>query len=396
MPTYARADLAFARGEGAWIWTTDGRKFLDLVSGIAVNALGHCHPALVAAVKAQAEKLWHCSNLYRIPEQEKLCQRLVETSFADAAFICNSGAEALEGAIKACRKYHYETGNPQKTTIITVEGAFHGRTLATIAAGRQAKHLKGFDPVTPGFVQVPFGNLNALRNAITSEVGGILFEPVQGEGGIRAGSEDYLRGLRAACDEFGLLLIFDEVQCGNGRTGKLWAYEWAGVAPDIMATAKGLGGGFPIGAWLATERVAKHMSAGTHGSTFGGNPLACAVANAVYDVILAPGFLERVQESGKAMKAALQGVVARNGDIFAEVRGSGLMLGLACNPPNGDLYAIGHECELLTVPAGDNVLRILPPLTVGKAEIEAAVERLEKVAATARARIQAAAKGAAQ
>ena len=294
LPTYSRADVAFERGEGPYIYSTSGERFLDFGGGIAVNVLGHAHPHLVAALTAQAAKLWHTSNLYRIPGQERLAERLVAATFADTVFFGNSGAEAVECSIKMARKYHAARGEPQRYRLITVEGAFHGRTLATIAAGGQKKYLEGFGPKVEGFDQVPFGDHEALIQAIGPETAGILIEPIQGEGGIRPFGWDYLRTLRALCDEQGLLLVLDEIQTGFGRTGKLFAHEWAGIAPDIMAIAKGLGGGFPVGACLATEKAAAGMTSGTHGSTFGGNPLAMAVGNAVLDVVLAPGFLDHV------------------------------------------------------------------------------------------------------
>ncbi|CAA6605358.1 Acetylornithine aminotransferase [Rhodospirillaceae bacterium LM-1] len=384
MPTYARADLAFERGEGCWLESVDGRRYLDFGSGVAVNALGHTHPRLVAALTAQAQKLWHCSNLYRVPGQERVAARLVEASFADTAFFCNSGAEAMECAIKMVRKYHDASGTPERYRCITVEGAFHGRTLATIAAGGQEKHLKGFDPVVDGFDQVPFGNMNALRAAITGQTAAIIVEPVQGEGGIRPAETDYLKKLRLAADEFGLLLVFDEVQCGMGRTGSLFAYQQAGVAPDIMALAKGLGGGFPIGACLASERAAQGMTAGTHGSTFGGNPLAMAVAETVLDVMLEPGFLQEVARKGALLHDRLCLLVERHPSSLLSARGLGLMQGLVCKRPNGDIAEACYAQGLLTVLAGDNVLRILPPLIVtdeeileGSAKLEAAIAALE-------------------
>lgn len=384
MPTYARADLAFVQGEGCWLVSADGRRFLDFGSGVAVNALGHAHPKLVAALTEQAGKLWHCSNLYRVPGQEKLAERLVANSFADTAFFCNSGAEAMECALKMVRKYHDAVGTPERYRCITIEGAFHGRTLATIAAGGQEKHLKGFDPVVDGFDQVPFGNMNALRAAITAQTAAIVVEPVQGEGGIRPSEHDYLKRLRQTADEFGLLLVFDEVQTGMGRTGTLFAYEQAGVAPDVMALAKGLGGGFPVGACLATERAAQGMTAGTHGSTFGGNPLAMAVANTVMDVMLEPGFLAEVGRKGRLLRAALEDVVKRHPDSLAAVRGEGLLLGVVCKKPNTEIVNAGFDQGLLTVVAGDNVVRVLPPLIVsdgeireGCAKLEAAVSALE-------------------
>ncbi|MEW5728264.1 MAG: aspartate aminotransferase family protein [Pseudomonadota bacterium] len=370
MPTYARADIAFEKGEGAYLWAADGRRFLDFGSGVAVTSLGHCHPHLVAALQKQAATLWHTSNLYRVPGQERVAARLVEHSFADTVFFCNSGAEANEAAIKMARKYHHESGRPERFEIICATGAFHGRTLATIAAGGQEKHLKGFDPVTPGFVHVPYGNLNMLRDAITARTAAILVEPVQGEGGIFVGDPDYLRRLRATADEFGLLLIFDEVQTGMGRTGPLFAHQHSGVAPDIMPLAKGLGGGFPVGACLATAEAAKGMTAGSHGSTFGGNPLAMAAAEAVLEVMTAPGFLERAEAMAARLREGVEAVCAAHPAVIEEVRGLGMMLGLKCRIPNTELQARLTANGLLTVGAGDNVIRLLPPLIIGETEIE--------------------------
>ncbi|WP_086465993.1 aspartate aminotransferase family protein [Oceanibaculum nanhaiense] len=380
MPTYNRLDLSFTHGKGAHLFATDGRRYLDFAAGIAVNSLGHCHPHLVKALQAQAEKLWHVSNLYRVPEQEKLAQRLVDSTFADTVFFGNSGAEAMECAIKVARKYHSANGQPERTRIIAVEGAFHGRTLTTLAAAGNKKYLDGFGPVAGGFDHVPFGNMNELRNAITPETGAIIVEPVQGEGGVRPAALDYLRQLRAVADEYGLLLIFDEVQCGVGRTGKLFAHEWAGVAPDIMGVAKGIGGGFPMGACLANEKAAKGMTYGTHGSTFGGNPLAMAVGNAVMDVVNDPAFLAQVDRVGRDFWTRLEGLVASHPTVFAQVRGAGLMLGLKCVMPNGDVQTAFREQGLLTVGAADNVVRLLPPLTIGDAEVSEAMGMMEKAA----------------
>ena len=380
MPTYDRRDIAFERGEGAYLFASDGRRYLDFCSGIAVTALGHAHPHLVATLKGQAEKLWHVSNLFRIPEGERLAQRLVDNSFADTVFFCNSGAEAMEGGIKLVRKYHDTTGNPHRFRIITCTQAFHGRTLTTLAAAGNEKYLKGFEPAMPGFDQVPFGNLNVLRDTITDETAAILVEPVQGEGGVRAADIEYLRGLRAVCDEFGLLLFFDEVQCGMGRTGKLFAHEWAGIKPDVVATAKGLGGGFPVGALLATEKAAVGMTFGTHGSTFGGNPMAMAVANAVLDVLLAPGFLERVQEMAALLHRRLATLVATHPKIFAEVRGRGLLAGLRCEIDNGKVINALFRHGLVVVGAADNVIRLLPPLIVDENQIEEAIGKLDAAA----------------
>lgn len=381
MPVFNRIDIAFDRGEGAYLFATDGRRFLDFASGVAVTALGHAHPKLVATIQAAAQKPWHLANLYNIPEQSQLADRLVALSFADYAFFVNSGAEALELSIKVARKYQYENGHPEKNRIITIEGAFHGRTLATLAAGGQEKYLKGFDPRIDGFDQVPWGNMNELRNAVTAQTGAILIEPIQGEGGIRAADADYLNAIRAVCDEFGLLLIYDEVQCGVGRTGKMFAYEWSGVAPDIMALAKGLGGGFPVGACLTSAKAASGMSVGSHGSTFGGNPLAMAVAGAVIDEIAKPGFLDNVQTMAKRLHDGLADLVARYPAIYSELRGSGLMLGLKCGPVNGEVMTKLREQGLLTVAAGDNVVRLLPPLIIGSAEVDLALSILETVAA---------------
>lgn len=378
MPTYARADVAFERGEGAILWSTDGRRFLDFGAGVAVTALGHCHPHLVKALQEQAGKLWHTSNLYRVAGQEKVAAKLVEHTFADTVFFCNSGAEANECAIKMARKYHYEGGDKGRNEIICATGAFHGRTLATVAAGGQEKHMKGFDPAMPGFVHVPYGNLNALRAAITPQTAAILVEPVQGEGGIFVGEPDYLKRLRATADEFGLLLIYDEVQTGMGRTGALFAYEHTGAAPDIMAVAKGLGGGFPVGACLATEKAARGMTAGAHGSTFGGNPLAMAAADAVLDVMLAPGFMDEVAHWGGVLRAKLADLPERFPAAIEEVRGMGMMIGLKCRVPNTTLQAKLLANGLLTVGAGDNVLRLLPPLIIREQEIEEALAILTR------------------
>lgn len=380
MPTYARADVVFERGEGPYLYATDGRRFLDFAAGVAVTALGHAHPTLIKALTEQAHKVWHTSNLFRVAGQESLAKRLTEVTFADTVFFTNSGAEAWECGAKTIRKYHYENGNPQKTRIITFEQAFHGRTLASISAAKQEKLVKGFGPLLDGFDQVAFGNLNELRNAVTPETGGICVEPIQGEGGIRTGSVEFLRGLREVCDEFGLLLFFDEIQTGMGRTGKLFAHEWAGITPDVMAVAKGIGGGFPLGACLATERAASGMTAGTHGSTYGGNPLATAVGNAVLDIMLEPGFLEGVRRISAVLQGRLKELIAKHPSMFLELRGQGLLLGLKVAPPVGDVVAKLRDNGLLTVPAGDNVVRLLPPLIIGEAEVNEAVAILDKTA----------------
>jgi len=378
MPTYARVDLSFDRGDGAYLYATDGRRYLDFASGIAVTCLGHNHPHLVRALTEQAGKVWHVSNLWRIPEGERLAERLIGRTFAETVFFANSGAEANECAIKLVRKYHDETGNPNRFRIITCEAAFHGRTLTTIAATGGAKYLKGFDPIPQGFDQVAFGNLNELRAAVTDDTAAILVEPVQGEGGIRPAALDYLRGLRKVADEYGLLLVFDEIQCGVGRTGKLFAYEWAGVEPDVMTVAKGIGGGFPMGACLATGKAAIGMTPGTHGSTFGGNPLAMAVGNAVLDVVLGDGFLDGVDATARALWDRLADIVARHPKVLAEVRGAGLMLGLRCVVPAGDFGTRLRENGMITVGAGENVVRLLPPLIIGAREVDEAAEIIEK------------------
>ncbi len=380
MPTYNRADLAFDRGEGAYLFSTDGRRYLDFAAGIAVNSLGHSHPHLVKALEEQGRKLWHVSNLYRIPEGERLAERLCGASFADKVFFGNSGAEAIECGIKICRKYHDDTGNPNRWKIIGANGAFHGRTLTALAAAGNPKYLAGFAPDVPGFVHVAFNNLNELRAAIDDETAAILVEPIQGEGGIRAGSRDYIKALREICDEYGLLLFFDEVQCGMGRTGKLFAHEWAGITPDVLATAKGIGGGFPLGACLATDKASAGMTAGTHGSTYGGNPLAMAIGNAVLDVMLAPGFLEGVERTGRKLKAKLEELVRRHPKVFVEVRGEGLIQGLRCDPPAGEIQVALRNAGLLTVTAAENVIRIVPPLIIGEQEIAEAAAIIDKVA----------------
>lgn len=379
MPTYARIDIMFDHGEGPYLFATNGERYLDFAAGIAVCSLGHSHPALVKALTDQAQKLWHVSNLYRIPGQERAAELLVANTFADTVFFSNSGAEAIECGIKMIRRYHSDQGHPEKFRVITVEGGFHGRTLATIAAGRQEKHLAGFAPMVDGFDQVPFGNLNELRNAISPETAGILVEPIQGEGGIRAADLDYLRQLRATADEFGLLLMFDEVQTGVGRTGKLFAHEHAGVTPDVMAAAKGLGGGFPIGACLATEKAATAMSAGSHGSTFGGNPLAVAVAEAVLTTILADGFLDRIKPISDHLWDGLLTLQKRHPTVIHDVRGAGLMLGIKVSDVPG-MVATLRDHHMLTVPAGDSVVRLLPPLIIDKSHADEALAAIDTAA----------------
>jgi acetylornithine/N-succinyldiaminopimelate aminotransferase len=379
LPTYNRAPLSFARGEGSWLIEADGRRFLDLGAGIAVNALGHAHPALVAALAEQASKLWHVSNLYRIPEQEALAEALVEATFADTVFFTNSGTEAAELAIKMARKYWAEAGAP-RTKIVAFEGAFHGRSTGAIAAAGSEKMTKGFGPLMPGFVHLPWGDHDALKAAVGPDAAAVLIEPIQGEGGIRALPDQCLKGLRALCDETGALLILDEVQCGMGRTGRLFAHEWAGIAPDIMMVAKGIGGGFPLGAVLATEKAARGMKAGTHGSTYGGNPLACAVGLAVMKIVSDPVFLAEVNRKAALFRQKLEGLVAAHPSVFEGVRGQGLMLGLKCRAANTDIVKAGYAAEVLTVPAADNVIRLLPPLTLADADIAEALARLNRAA----------------
>lgn len=378
--TFARAPLSFDRGEGVWLITQDGQRYLDFAGGIAVNSLGHGHPALVAALTEQVGKLWHTSNLYEIPEQTRLAERLVVATFADKVFFTNSGAEALECAIKTARRHHYAAGRTERFRIITFEGAFHGRTLATIAAGGQKKYLEGFGPKVEGFDQVPFGDMEALERAITSETAAILIEPVQGEGGIREVPAQTLKHLRELCDRNGLLLIFDEVQTGVGRTGKLFAHEWSGVTPDLMAIAKGIGGGFPVGACLATADAASGMTAGVHGTTFGGNQLAMAVGNAVLDVVLEEGFLEEVARKALLMKQGLAAISDEFPQVIEEIRGTGLMLGVKCKVENSKVNAALRDQHLLAVPAGDNVVRLLPPLTISDEEIREGLGRIRAAA----------------
>ncbi len=380
LPTYNRAPFAFERGEGSWLETTDGRRFLDLGAGIGVNALGHAHPALVAALTEQAGKLWHVSNLYEIPQQKALADRLVEATFADTVFFTNSGTEALELAVKMVRKHFYEAGQPERTEIITFAGSFHGRSTGAIAAAGSEKMVKGFGPLMPGFVHVGFGDHDALYAAINDRTAAILIEPIQGEGGIRVVPDQCLKGLRDICDQHGLLLVFDEVQCGMGRTGKLFAHEWAGISPDIMMVAKGIGGGFPLGAVLATEAAAAAMVAGSHGSTYGGNPLGCAVGAKVMEIVADPAFLDAVSRKASAFRQRLEGLVAAHPEVFEGVRGNGLMLGLVCKALNTDVVKAGYDHAVLTVPAADNVVRLLPALTISDADLADAVARLDAAA----------------
>lgn len=380
LPTYNRAPLHFVKGEGCWLFEKDGRRFLDLGSGIAVNALGHAHPALVSALTEQANTLWHVSNLYEIPQQQALADKLVETTFADTVFFTNSGTESCELAVKMARKYWYEQGHPEKTGILTFEGCFHGRSSAAIAASGSEKMVKGFGPVLDGFTTLGWGDHDALQAAIDDNTGAILIEPVQGEGGIRNLPDQCLKGLRDLCDEKGLLLILDEVQCGVGRTGRLFAHEWAGIEPDIMMVAKGIGGGFPLGAVLATEAAAGGMVAGTHGSTYGGNPLGCAVGKAVLDIVSDPAFLDGVRARAGLLRQKLEGLVAAHPEVFEGVRGSGMMLGLKCKPAAAEVVKAGYAAEVITVPAADNIVRLLPPLNITEDEIQQAFIRLDAAA----------------
>ncbi len=380
LPTYTRAPLSFVRGEGSWLVAGDGSRYLDLGAGIAVNALGHAHPALVAALGAQAAQLWHVSNLYSIPQQEKLAAMLVEHTFADTVFFTNSGTETAELAIKMARKYWYDQGQPERTGIVTFEGAFHGRSTGAIAAAGSEKMTKGFGPLMPGFRVLPFGDHDALRAAVTDRTAAVMLEPIQGEGGIRVLPDACLRGLRDLCDATGALMILDEVQCGMGRTGRLFAHEWAGITPDIMMVAKGIGGGFPLGAVLATQRAASGMVAGTHGSTYGGNPLGCAVGAAVVGIIADPAFLAEVARKGALFRQKLEGLVAAHPTVFEGVRGRGLMLGLKCRIAPADVVKAGYAQHVLTVPAADNVLRLLPALNIPDEDLAEAVARLDRAA----------------
>jgi acetylornithine/N-succinyldiaminopimelate aminotransferase len=378
LPAYARANLAFERGEGAWLVATNGERYLDFTSGVAVNALGHAHPHLVKALGEQAQRIWHVSNLFRIPEGERLAERLCAATFADLVFFGNSGAEAVECAIKTARKFHAVGGNPERFRIITFAGAFHGRTLATLAAGGQQKYLEGFGPVVEGFDQVPFADIEAVKRTIGPQTAAILIEPIQGEGGVRTATPEFLKALRDLCDQHGLLLVLDEVHTGIGRTGELFAYRRAGIEPDIMAIAKAIGGGFPLGACLATAEAAKGMTPGTHGSTFGGNPLAMAAGNAVLDVVLAPGFLDRVRRTAVLFMQRLAELKDRHPSVIADVRGEGLLLGLRAVTPNTELVEELRVEKLLTAAAGDNVVRLLPPLTIAEPEIAEAMAMIDR------------------
>ncbi|PDS74719.1 aspartate aminotransferase family protein [Rhizobium sp. L43] len=383
--TYSRAPLRFERGEGVWLITESGERYLDFGAGVAVTSVGHSNPHVVGALKEQADKVWHLSNIYEIPGQERLAKRLTDATFADKVFFTNSGAEALECAIKTARRYQYSKGHPERFHIITFEGAFHGRTLATIAAGGQEKYLEGFGPKAPGFDQVAFGDIEAVRAAITDATAAILIEPVQGEGGVRPATPEFMKALRQICDEHGLLLILDEVQTGVGRTGRLFAHEWSGVTPDIMAVAKGIGGGFPLGACLATAEAASGMKAGTHGSTYGGNPLAMAVGSAVLDIILADGFLQQVRDVALVFRQGLASLKDRYPDVIEDIRGEGLLLGVKAAIPSAELLQAIRAAHLLGVPAGDNVIRLLPPLVVTAEEAREGLARIERAAESIRA-----------
>jgi len=381
LPTYNRAPLSFVKGEGAWLFEADGRRFLDLGAGIAVNALGHANPDLVKTLTEQAERLWHVSYIYEHPKQEKLANLLIDKTFADTVFFTNSGTETAELAIKMARKYHYDKGHPDRTDIVAFEGAFHGRSTGAIAAAGSEKMVKGFGPLMPGFVHLKWGDHDALKAAITEKTCAVIIEPIQGEGGIRPVPDQCLKGLRELCDATGTLLIFDEVQCGMGRTGRLFAHEWANVTPDIMMVAKGIGGGFPLGAVLATEDAASGMVAGTHGSTYGGNPLACAVGARVTEIISDPAFLAEVNRTAGRLRQGLESLIARHPEVFESIRGQGLMLGLKCKALNTDIVKAGYDAGVLTVAAADNVLRLLPPLNLTEADVAEALTRLEAAAA---------------
>lgn len=380
LPTYNRTDIAFVRGEGSYLFAEDGKRYLDFGAGIAVNAFGHANPVLIGALSEQAGKLWHTSNLYRVPGQESLSRKLVDNTFADTVFFTNSGTEAIELAIKMARRHHFVNGAPERFHIVSFEGAFHGRTMAAINAGGNEKYLEGFGPRMPGFDQVALGDLEALKNVIGPQTAALIIEPLQGEGGVRTVEPEFLRALRKLCDETGMLLIFDEIQTGVGRTGKFFAYDWLGFAPDIMTVAKGIGGGFPLGAVLATAEAAKGMTVGTHGTTYGGNPLAMAVGNAAIDLVLAPGFLDHVNRIANYLHQQLGALVSGHPDLFDSVRGQGLMIGLKMKTPPAEFLAAARANGLIVLPAGDNVVRLLPPLTLSEDEAREGMELLNKTA----------------
>jgi acetylornithine/N-succinyldiaminopimelate aminotransferase len=380
LPVHKRFDLSFSHGKGVYLFADNGKKYLDFGAGIAVNALGHCHEKMVAAITNQAQKLWHVSNIYNVNELNNYAEKLVSSTFADYVFFCNSGAEAIECVIKMTRRYFYTQGQPQKNRIITFKGAFHGRTIATISAAAKPKYLEGFEPALEGFDNVEFGNIEAVKNAITPNTAGILIEPIQGEEGIRVSSKKFIQELRQVASENNLLLAFDEVQCGMGRTGHLFAYEYYGIKPDIVATAKAIGGGFPLGACLATKEAASGMTLGVHGTTYGGNPLAMAVADAVLQVILQPDFLPNVQKTAANLKNQLENLQKKFPQVIDEIRGVGLMLGIKINQKieNTEVVKKFIENGLLTIPAGENVIRILPPLIINSANVDEAIEKIEK------------------
>ncbi|MES2473726.1 MAG: aspartate aminotransferase family protein [Pseudomonadota bacterium] len=380
LPTYNRTDVAFVRGEGSYLFAEDGKRYLDFGAGIAVNAFGHANPKLIGALTEQAGKLWHTSNLYRVPGQESLSRKLVDNTFADTVFFTNSGTEAIELAVKMARRYHFVNGAPERFHIVSFEGAFHGRSMAAINAGGNEKYLEGFGPRMPGFDQVPLGDLDALKKIIGPQTGALIIEPLQGEGGVRPATPEFLRALRKLCDDHGMLLIFDEIQTGVGRTGKFFAYDWLGFAPDIMTVAKGIGGGFPLGGVLATAEAAKGMTVGTHGTTYGGNPLAMAVGNAAIDIVLAPGFLDHVNRIANYLHQQLGALVAGHPDLFETVRGQGLMIGVKMKTPSADFIAAARANGLVVLPAGDNVVRLLPPLTLSEDEAREGMELLNKTA----------------
>ena len=380
LPTYNRAPIAFVAGQGSWLTTDDNRQFLDLGAGIAVNSLGHAHPVLVAALTNQAGQLWHTSNLYQIPAQQKLADQLVDLTFADKVFFTNSGTEACELAVKMARKYFFDKGQEERVEIITFEGSFHGRSSAGIAAAGSAKLTKGFGPLLGGFRQVPFGQHELLNEAVNEKTAAVMIEPIQGEGGIRQVPDQCLKGLRDFCDSHGILLILDEVQCGVGRSGKLFAHEWAGIVPDIMMVAKGIGGGFPIGAVLSTEDAATGMTLGTHGSTYGGNPLGCVVGSAVLDIVSDPAFMMDINRRAALMRQGLEALTSQYSDIFKGVTGSGLMLGLRCRVSNNEVVNAGYDVGILTVPAAENVVRLLPALNIYDDDINEAFSCLERAA----------------
>ncbi len=380
LPTYNRTDVAFVRGEGSYLFAEDGKRYLDFGAGIAVNAFGHANPKLIGALTEQAGKLWHTSNLYRVPGQESLSRKLVDNTFADTVFFTNSGTEAIELAVKMARRYHFVNGAPERFHIVSFEGAFHGRSMAAINAGGNEKYLEGFGPRMPGFDQVPLGDLEALKKVIGPQTGALIIEPLQGEGGVRPATPEFLRALRKLCDDHGMLLIFDEIQTGVGRTGKFFAYDWLGFAPDIMTVAKGIGGGFPLGGVLATAEAAKGMTVGTHGTTYGGNPLAMAVGNAAIDIVLAPGFMDHVNRIANYLHQQLGALVAGHPDLFETVRGQGLMIGVKMKTPSADFIAAARANGLVVLPAGDNVVRLLPPLTLSEDEAREGMELLNKTA----------------